>query len=112
MIGGNMLGKKLTEETYTEGAIWCNENNAQINPDTWVIEEIPDLSIAELKQKNRNERNWLLRSSDEWGVADRPQTDEVKSHLIWREYLRNYTNAENWWENPPLTYEEWKLNND
>jgi len=103
-----MLGQKLTEETYVQGAIWCNENNAQINPDTWIIEKIPDPTQEDLKYINRERRNWLLRSSDEWGVSDRPQTDDVKLHLEWREYLRNYTKLENWWKNPPLTYEEWE----
>lgn len=102
-----MLGQKLTEETYVQGAIWCNENNACINPDTWIIEKIPDPTQDELKYINRERRNWLLRSSDEWGVSDRPQTDDVKSHLLWREYLRNYTKADNWWKNSPLTYDEW-----
>jgi hypothetical protein len=34
------IGDKLTRENYTQGAIWCNENNATINED-WVIVEIP-----------------------------------------------------------------------
>ena len=107
-----MLGQKLTEETYTEGAIWCNENNARINPETWIVEKIPEPTPEELKGINRELRNQLLRGSDEWGVADRPQTDIVKLHLEWREYLRNYTNNDNWWENPPLTYNEWEQEND
>lgn len=36
------IGDKLTKENYTQGAIWCNTNNCVINPDTWVIEAIPE----------------------------------------------------------------------
>lgn len=59
-----MLGQKLTEETYTEGAIWCNENHARINPETWIIEKIPEPTPEELKGINRELRNRLLRGSD------------------------------------------------
>ena len=36
------IGDKLTKENYTAGAIWCNNNGCAINPDTWVIEAIPE----------------------------------------------------------------------
>ena len=35
------IGDKLTKENYTQGAIWCNENNCIINSN-WVIEAIPE----------------------------------------------------------------------
>ena len=35
------IGDKLTQENYTQGAIWCNNNGCIINPYTWVIEEAP-----------------------------------------------------------------------
>ena len=31
------IGDKLDKHNYTKGAIWCNENNAVINPDTWSL---------------------------------------------------------------------------
>lgn len=102
-----MIGKKLTKKTYTQGAMWCNANNARINPDTWIIETIPEPTVEETKENLRQMRNRFLKYSDEWAVADRPQTEEVLAHLSWRQYLRNYTNQENWWKQPPLTFEEW-----
>ena len=44
------IGEKLTNENYTDGAIWCNENNAQINSETLVIEAIPEPSETEVAQ--------------------------------------------------------------
>lgn len=62
----------------------------------------------ELAQKlYREYRNQLLKQSDEWGVADRPQTEDVISHKEWRQYLREYTEQDNWWLQKPLTYKEW-----
>lgn len=64
------------------------------------------------KEKVRKKRNNMLNLSDEWGVSDRPQTEEVEKHKKWREYLRNYTNQGNWWLNEPLDYSEWIKNVD
>lgn len=38
------IGDKLTEENYTEGAIWCNENNATIEliEGEYIIVAIPE----------------------------------------------------------------------
>lgn len=66
---------------------------------------VPDEELA--KQMVKQYRNQLLKSSDEWGVSDRPQTEEVLSHKEWRQYLRDYTETENWWLQNPLTYDEW-----
>ena len=50
------IGDKLTEENYTQGAIWCNENNCTINSN-WVIEAIPEPfpPTKEEQQKAREE---------------------------------------------------------
>ena len=36
---------------------------------------------------------------------------EKQSIADYRVYLKDYPNSEKWWENKPLTYEEWKNNN-
>lgn len=36
---------------------------------------------------------------------------EKQSIVDYRVYLKDYPNSEKWWENKPLTYEEWKNNN-
>lgn len=60
------------------------------------------------KENIRTKRNNMLKLSDEWGISDREQTEEVLSHKKWRLYLRNYTKQENWWEQNPLSFDEWK----
>ena len=47
------IGDKLTKENYTQGAVWCNENNAIINPNTWCIEAVLEplpLTYEEIRQ--------------------------------------------------------------
>lgn len=51
------IGDKLDKHNYTKGAIWCNENNAVINPDTWIIEAIPEPTLKEVKDQKRAEIN-------------------------------------------------------
>lgn len=36
------IGDYLTPATYKEGAIWATANRAQINPNTWRIEPLPE----------------------------------------------------------------------
>ena len=61
------IGDKLTKENYTAGAIWCNENNAIINAETWIIEEHPKPSIEELKTIKRNEVNRARDKKEQGG---------------------------------------------
>ena len=57
------IGDKLTKETYTAGAIGCNENGAYINED-WILCEIPTPSEEELKQIEISELKQKLSNSD------------------------------------------------
>lgn len=44
------IGYKLTKENYTAGAIWCNNNHANIDPYTYEIialSPIPESTYAE-----------------------------------------------------------------
>lgn len=74
---------------------------------TYVKGHCPVPSEETAKQLVKAYRNNLLKASDEWGVSDRPQTEEVISHKEWRQYLRDYTETENWWLQKPKTYDEW-----
>ena len=53
------IGDKLTKENYTQGAIWCNENNAKIEVinSEYVIVAIPEPlpPTKEEQQKAREE---------------------------------------------------------
>lgn len=63
----------------------------------------------ELKSQVRMTRNMYLQQCDFTQLPDAPFTEEEKQkYAKYREYLREYTDQENWWLQNPLTFEEWK----
>lgn len=108
------IGDKLTEENYTEGAIWCNENNATIEliDDKYVIVAIPEPTIDELKEQVRHTRNNYLEIYVDPKqlvlVWDGLSEDERQLYADYRTYLLDYTELENWYLQNPKTLEEWK----
>ena len=63
------IGDKLTEENYTDGVIWCNENKATIEliKGEYVIVAIPELTLDELKQAKREEINKARDNAEQGG---------------------------------------------
>lgn len=54
-------------------------------------------------------RNQYLTDTDKYMIPDFPITEtEEAQYIQYREYLRNYPETENWYEQNPLTFEEWK----
>ena len=79
------IGDKLTKENYTQGAIWCNENNATIEeidgeyvivaipePEPLTREQINDLRIAYRKEKidDRTIARMRKQANGTWTEAD------------------------------------------
>lgn len=63
----------------------------------------------ELKAQVRAVRNQYLKQTDEFMIVDYPITDDERElYRQYREYLRDYTLSENWWESEPQKFEEWK----
>lgn len=65
----------------------------------------------EIKQKLvRQNRNFFLQDTDKFVcVPDFPIEEKTKDELIkYRQYLRDYTETENWFEQNPKTFEEFK----
>ena len=99
-----------------EAAEWCNENNALIaeikDKDgllKYQIQEIPAPTEDEKKASVRSVRDNYLRETDYTQLLDSPYSEEeIKQYAAYRVYLRNYTNQENWWEQNPMTFDEWK----
>lgn len=58
------IGFQLDKANYTQGAIWCNENNCTINPDTWTIEAVPAPTAKEIAQEKIAELKAELAKSD------------------------------------------------
>ena len=69
----------------------------------------PEPTEDEKKISVRNVRNHYLSDTDYTQLLDSPYSEEeIKQYAAYRVYLRNYTNQENWWEQNPMTFDEWK----
>lgn len=82
---------------------------------SWVYEKIPTPPIPpeptedEKKEIVRAVRNSYLQGTDYTQLEDAPFTEEEKAeYREYRQYLRDYTDTENWWESNPKTFNEWK----
>ena len=68
-----------------------------------------DEAIEQRKEQVRAVRNQYLKQTDKYMITDYPVTDDERElYKQYREYLRDYTLSENWWEHSPMTFEEWK----
>ena len=67
-----------------------------------------DEAIEQKKAEVRSVRNQYLKQTDEFMISDYPITDDERElYKQYREYLRDYTLTENWWESEPQKFEEW-----
>lgn len=69
----------------------------------------PEPTIEELQGKIRGVRNYYLGGTDKYvSIPDFPlSAEERELYFSYRQYLRDYTQAENWWLEEPKTFEEW-----
>ena len=68
-----------------------------------------DEAIEQRKEQVRAVRNQYFEQTDKFMIADYPISDEERElYRQYREYLRDYTLSENWWEHSPMTFKEWK----
>ena len=60
------IGDKLTKSNYTQGAIWCNANNAMIEvvDGEYVIAAIPEPTAKETAEARISELKQLLANTD------------------------------------------------
>ena len=74
------------------------------------IEQYAEEKPIEQKQTEvRSIRNQYLSETDKYMIADFPITEEQREeYKEYRAYLRDYTEKENWYEQNPLTFDEWK----
>lgn len=69
----------------------------------------PEPTEDEMKESVRRIRNGYLKDTDFTQLNDAPFTSEEKlQYAQYRQYLRDYTEGENWWLSNPKTFEEWK----
>ena len=80
-----------------------------IHCDGQFVLTVSDEAIEQRKEQVRAVRNQYLEQTDKYMIADYPISDDERElYKQYREYLRDYTLSENWWEHSPKTLEEWK----
>lgn len=83
------------------GTAWEYQETPQPEPE-------PEPTQEQKEQFIRSIRDAYLMRWDFSQLRDAPFTEEEKNVLAeYRQYLRDYTKGENWWEQEPATYEDW-----
>lgn len=71
----------------------------------------PEEPETEKQARVREIRNQMLDESDKYMISDFPLTDEERVQMkLYRQYLRDYTKQNNWWESLPDGFADWRAN--
>ena len=75
----------------------------------WYVKGYAPEKPAEIMQQEiRLVRNRYLQETDKYMIVDYPLTEEERQKVkAYREYLRDYTLIENWWQNKPQGLADW-----
>lgn len=108
------------DENFEAAKKWAEEHGTTFEEDLskrdlpkryFVIgpEFIPE--VEKKKEEMRIIRNYYLDNTDKYvSVPDFPlSAEERELYFSYRQYLRNYTQDENWWLEEPKTFEEWSI---
>ena len=109
----------ITDENgnvYASAAVWCNENKAVLqeieakdNIRRFKVVPVPDATDDEKKAAVRAVRNQYLAETDKFMISDFPITDEERArYRAYRQYLRDYTKTDGWFDARLMTFETWK----
>ena len=80
-----------------------------IHCDGQFVLTVSNEAIEQRKEQVRAVRNQYLEQTDKYMIADYPITDDERElYRQYREYLRDYTLSENWWEHSPKDFSTWK----
>lgn len=96
-------------------ANWANANGNKFsdrpNGDgTYTVYEVKE-SETDKQNRVRGIRNQMLDESDKYMISDFPLTDEERVQMkLYRQYLRDYTKQDNWWESSPDGFADWRAN--
>lgn len=71
----------------------------------------PEEPETDKQNRVRGIRNQMLDESDKYMISDFPLTDEERVQMgLYRQYLRDYTKQNNWWESLPDGFADWRAN--
>lgn len=109
------IGVGCPDEYYVEIGMTLMDVEQAYNSNWYVEGYAPKYEPTEdeLKQRVRSVRNGYLQDTDFTQLSDVPfVTEEKFLYKQYREYLRNYTQKENWWLENPMDFNSWRKNND
>lgn len=97
----------LVRDSVEEDAGHTVSDYLQVNGEYVLISSAE--AIEQRKEQVRTVRNQYLEQTDKFLITDYPITDDERElYKQYRTYLRTYPETENWYEQNPLTFEEWK----
>ena len=69
----------------------------------------PEEIIDKKKEQVRDIRDRYLADTDKYMICDFPiSAEECEKYKAYRQYLRDYTKNDGWFNKDPATFEEWK----
>lgn len=102
------IGIGCTDEYYIEIGMKLMDVEQAYNNLWYVKGYAPQESEEEQKEKIRGIRNLYIEMYDWTQLPDVNLTAKEKTtYAEYRQYLRDYTNIEDWWKQNPKTFEEW-----
>ena len=107
------------DENFNSARRWAREHNTTFD-ELMDMRDLPKRyfkigeeykpTVEEKKNGVRFIRNSYLSKLDFTQLDDSPFSEgEKEQYRKYRQYLRNYTENENWWESLPLTFEQWNI---
>ncbi len=104
------LGVGVNDEFYIAIGMTLMDVECAYNGN-WYVEGYapvePEPTEEELKARVRSVRNGYLKDTDFTQLPDSPFTSEEKlQYAQYRQYLRDYTDGENWWLDNPKSFED------
>ena len=103
------VGAGCSDKYYIEIGMSLMRVELSYNGNWYEAGKAPQESQAEKEQKVRAVRNGYLSMTDFTQLPDAPITTEEKAQYAgYRQYLRDYTETENWWQQYPLDFDNWK----
>lgn len=110
------LNKPYTNKQYADFAVYCNRNGLiiedkgdyleAVNPPDPTVEE-KQAAVRAIRDKMLDDFEWRISRNNDERELGIEETDERQSLLNYRQYLRDYTEEENWYEEKPLTFDLW-----
>lgn len=110
------VGAGCPDEYYIEIGMTLIDVEQAYNGNWYVLGYAPakpEPTEDEKKESVRAVRNGYLKDTDFTQLNDAPFTSEEKlQYAQYRQYLRDYTEGENWWLNNPMDFNSWRENNE